>query len=219
MSNRGYVLISRGLLKHPRFKPRGPFTQFEAWYWLIKSAAFAPRSVPVMMGNRREIITLKPGQLSHSIRFLAKAWRWSPNRVQRFLDVLAMDSSVATATDTAQTIITLCNYEKYQRPFGEADTPTDTATDTATDTNKKELKERKNNAPSKSEPEGFQDWYAIYPKKKQPQSAKRAFAKVIAGRLIAFSVLMERTRAFAAATKWKLFRSMIGNSFHIRRAG
>ena len=40
MSNRGYILMSRQLLKHPRFKPRGPFSQFEAWYWLIESAAY-----------------------------------------------------------------------------------------------------------------------------------------------------------------------------------
>jgi hypothetical protein len=151
-----------------------------------------------MIGNRREIITLQPGQLSYSIRFLSQAWDWSPNRVRRFLSDLAMDSSVTTETDTPQTLITLCNYEKYQRPFGEADT----STDTATNTNKKELKERKNSALPKSEPEGFQDWYAIYPKKKQAQSAKRAFAKVIGGDRIELPVLMERTRAFAAATNW-----------------
>ena len=73
-----------------------------------------------------------------------------------------MDSSVATATDTPQTIITLCNYEKYQRPFSAADTATDTPTDTPTNTKKKELKEKKDRAP-KSEPEGFPDWYALYP--------------------------------------------------------
>lgn len=202
MSNRGYILVSRGLFKHPRFKPRGAFSQLEAWIWLIESAAHTACKVPVMLGHRREIITLQPGQLTYSIRFLAKAWRWSPNRVQRFLDDLAMDSSVDTATDTAQTLITLCNYEKYQRPFSAVDTATDTSTDTSTDTKKKELKEKKDRASPKSEPEGFSDWYAIYPKKKQPQAAKRAFVKVIAGGLITLPVLMERTAAFAAATNW-----------------
>jgi hypothetical protein len=90
----GYILIARKLLKHPRFKPRGAFTQLEAWIWLLEAAAYMPREVPIMMGNRREIITLRPGQLSHSIRFLSRAWRWSPNRVQRFLGDLAVDGSV-----------------------------------------------------------------------------------------------------------------------------
>jgi hypothetical protein len=199
MSERGFYLVSRGMLDHPRYKPRGPFTQFEAWHWLIESAAYAPRDVPIMTGTRREIITLQPGQLSHSIRFLSAAWRWSPNRVQRFLRDLAMDGSVTTQTDTAQTVITLCNWDKYQRPFSEANTQADTQTDTQTDTKKKEIKEKKDRA-LQSEPEGFQDWYAIYPNKKQPQAAKRAFAKVIRSRLIALPALMEKTKAFA--TSW-----------------
>jgi hypothetical protein len=151
-----------------------------------------------MMGTRREIITLQPGQLSHSIRFLAKAWRWGPNRVRRFLNDLAMDGSVDTATDTAQTLITLCNWGKYQRPFAEADTATDTPADTATDTKKKERKEKKEYAPPK-ESDGFQDWYAIYPKRKQPQAAKRAYNKVIGGNLISESRLLAKTKAFAAS--------------------
>ncbi len=105
-----------------------------------------------------------------------------------------MDGSVATATDTAQTLITLCNWGKYQRPFSEADTE-GTATDTATDTKKKELKEKKEYAPSES---GFAEWYAAYPRKKAPQAAKKAFAKVLSSGLIALPALMERTRAFAA---------------------
>jgi hypothetical protein len=50
-----------------------------------------------------------------------------------------------------------------------------------------------------SSPPGFDDWYSIYPRKKAPQAAKKAFAKVINSRLIALPVLMERTRAFAAS--------------------
>jgi DNA-binding transcriptional regulator YhcF (GntR family) len=135
--SKGYILLARQLLRHPRFKPSGPFTRFEAWCWLIEEAAFAVREVPVMKGHRREIVTLQPGQLTHSIRFLASAWKWSPNRVQRFLSDLAMDGSVTTQADTAQTLITLCNWDKYQRPNREANTQTDTPTDTK----KKELKE------------------------------------------------------------------------------
>jgi hypothetical protein len=198
MSNRGYMLMARQLLKHPRFKPRGAFTQFEAWYWLIESAAYVARDVPIMMGNRREIITLQPGQLSHSIRFLACAWHWSPNRVRRFIDDLSMDGSVDTHTDTAQTLITLCNWGKYQRPFDEADTATDTPADTATDTKKKEIKEKKEYAPSK-EPKCFDDWYASYPKKKQREAARRAYAKVIGGNLISESDLLAKTKAFSAS--------------------
>jgi hypothetical protein len=195
---KGYVLIARGLLKHPRFKPRGPLTQFEAWYWLIESAAYAPHDVTITSGRNRLAVHLEPGQLTYSIRYLAKAWQWSDKRVQRFLSALQLDQSVTTQTTTGQTVITLCNWAKYQRPDFEATTQTATATTTATTTNKKERKERKNISPS-GEPDGFAAWYAIYPRKKQPQDAKRAFVKAIGSGAITLDALMAKTRAFAAS--------------------
>ena len=141
MSNQGFFLIGRGLLKHPRFKPQGAFSSAEAMLWLIEEAAFAPRVKPIMIGTERRVVYLQRGQMAHSIRFLATAWCWSCNRVRRFLRDLADDGTVATRTDTGITIITLCNYEKYQKPFSGADTQTDTQSNTQTDTNEKELKE------------------------------------------------------------------------------
>ncbi|WP_441258967.1 hypothetical protein AB7008_15070 [Bradyrhizobium sp. 521_C7_N1_3] len=197
---KGYLLIARGLLKHPRFKPQGPLTQFEAWYWLIESAAYAPHDVTITSGRNRLTVCLEPGQLTHSIRYLAKAWQWSDKRVQRFLSALQLDQSVTTQTTTGQTVITLCNWAKYQRPDFEATTQTATATTTATTTKKKERKERKDISPSGSgEPEDFAAWYAIYPRKKQPQDAKRAFAKAIGSGAITLEALMAKTRTFAAS--------------------
>jgi hypothetical protein len=57
------------------------------------------------------------------------------------------------------------------------------------------LKEKKDNTLSD---EGFAEWYRIYPRKKQPRDAKRAFDKVIGSGLISLASLMEKTKAFAA---------------------
>jgi hypothetical protein len=232
MSNGGYYLCNRGALSHRRFKPRGAFTNFEAWHWLIGSAAFAPRDIPVMVGQRRELIGLQEGQLSFSIRFLGRAWRWSLNRVRRFLDELESDGSIHTETVSGQTVVTLCNWLKYQRPNVDneadtqdgtlTDTQTDTAetaltdcyvgalrdglnstdtqantqTDTQADTKKKELnKRKKDNARSA---EGFDGWYAIYPRKTGRIAAEKAYRKALAG-LIDHERLMSRTAAFAAS--------------------
>jgi hypothetical protein len=194
----GFVLVARGLFHHPRFKPAGPFTALEAWLWLIESATFAPRDVAVMVGTRRKLVHLEPGQMTHSIRFLARAWRWSPNRVQRFLGDLEMDCSVTTQTDTAQTTITLCNWDKYQKPFSEADTQTDTATDTQTDTKKKEGNKEKKDIARSDELVGFAEWYGSYPRKKQRQAAAKAYRKVIAAKQIEPDLLLARTKAYAA---------------------
>jgi hypothetical protein len=197
---RGYILISRGILDHPRFKPTGPYTRAEAWLWLIEAAAFKDRSVPVLAGRQRKMVLIARGELTYSVRFLANAWRWSPGRVQRFLDELQTDRSIDTRTDTGQTVISLCNYDAYQAPFHQVDTQTDTLSDTQSATNKKERKRTKNNtcARAAAVDEGFAEWYALYPRKKQPAAASSAYRKVIEGGKITRSDLMARTRDFAA---------------------
>ena len=173
MKKSGFFLITRGLFEHPWFKPRGAFSSIEAWLWLIESAAHTARDVSVDCGSTRKIIHLERGQLTYSIRYLAKAWKWSPDRVQRFLRELAGAGSVSTATSTGQSVITLYNYDKYQSPFTEASTATSTQTSTQTSTNKKELKELER----KNAHQGFDDWWAIYPRKKSRADAERAFTK------------------------------------------
>jgi hypothetical protein len=196
MTQHGYFLIARGLLKHPRFKPSGAFTALEAWLWMIEEAAFKSRAVPVKNGTRRETLQLEAGQLSHSVRFLAQAWGWSDKRVQRFLAALVSDQSVTTQTTTLQTVITLCNWSKYQSPFTESTTQMTAQSTTQTTTKKKELQRKINSQRVPSE-EGFAEWYAIYPRKEQRGAALRAYGKVIVGGKITHAELMARTATFA----------------------
>jgi len=55
---------------------------------------------------------------------------------------------------------------------------------------------------SKSAPEGFEDWYAVYPRKKSRADAERAFSKIFPS-LVALPALMEKTRSFAASWEGK----------------
>lgn len=83
MSERGVFAVDRGIFDHSVFA-REPFTQREAWIWLIAEAAYKPRT----KRSDGKVISLERGQLCHSIRFMAEAWQWSKSRVDRFLDVL-----------------------------------------------------------------------------------------------------------------------------------
>jgi hypothetical protein len=197
---RGYVLIARGILDHPRFKPTGPYTRAEAWLWLIEAAAFKDRSVPVFAGRQRKMVLIARGELSYSVRYLAQAWRWSTNRVLRFLGELQTDHSIETRTETGQTVISLCNYETYQAPFPDVETQMETRSDTQSATNKKESKERKNNTCARAAvvDEDFAEWYAVYPRKKQPVGALRAYRTVIDSGKTTHSDLLARTREFSA---------------------
>jgi hypothetical protein len=61
-----------------------------------------------------KMVETKRGQLAASSRFLAKAWDWSEPKVRRFLEALENRRMVTRVTDAGLTVITLCNYERYQ---------------------------------------------------------------------------------------------------------
>ena len=121
----GRYSMERGWMNHPLFKGE-KYTRAQAWVWLIENATWKPHRVLV----DGKIITLERGQLSYSTRYLAGAWVWSKSRVDRFLKNLVAETMVntrcsktGTASGTAQNILTICNYDKFQyrsQPSGTA---------------------------------------------------------------------------------------------------
>jgi hypothetical protein len=105
--------MHRGWLDHPMFA-RDAYCHRAAWAWLIDHAAFAPHAV--MIGGKE--VNLERGQLCTSLRALAATWGWEVTKVRRFLAKLeachATATASATGTATGHTIVTICNYGKYQ---------------------------------------------------------------------------------------------------------
>src|SRR5262249_49432502 len=84
----------------------------------------------VNRGGAQTILNLGRGQLSHSLRYMAKAWGWaSDKRVRTFLNRLKVDAQIDAQTSTSQTVITICNYERYQNPESAKGTKADTQTE------------------------------------------------------------------------------------------
>lgn len=157
--------MERGWMEHPVFGlfeagiPKRPLTEQEAFIWLIENAAWKKITINIC-GKPVEI---ERGQLSYSYRFMSDKTGWSINRYKGWLKKLETWGILTLKTDTAQSIITICNYAKYQDVQKKSDTAPDTASDTppdtAPDTKKKEInkpEERK----SKKEEEVFllPDW-------------------------------------------------------------
>lgn len=120
MSDGGFYLMHRGWQDNPVFRNE-EFSRRDAFVWLIEEAAYRPTRVHASTGA----IALTRGQLSHSLRFMAKAWKWDEAKVRRFLAALAKENIIDVATDAGQTVITVCNYDKYQTIGGQADAATD----------------------------------------------------------------------------------------------
>ena len=59
-----------------------------------------------------------------SLRFLAGRWQWSTKKVNAFLDLLIQDKMIIKETpkETGQTVITICNYDKYNFSTAEEET-------------------------------------------------------------------------------------------------
>jgi hypothetical protein len=123
MSERGVFAIDRGLFDHPFFADER-FTEREAWAWMIAEAAWRSRAKRV--GNA--VVRLERGQLAASVRFLAKRWKWSKSRVDRFLIRLKTETMIGTDAETGSLVISTFNYDRYQRvalPNGTPEEPLD----------------------------------------------------------------------------------------------
>lgn len=105
----GTINISRDLWDDDAFRDE-PFTQREAWVWMVAEASWRARYKPVGIYK----VWTERGQLAVSTRFLARAWKWSDSRVRRYLDMLENRRMIARVTDAHATIITICKYDIYQ---------------------------------------------------------------------------------------------------------
>jgi hypothetical protein len=143
----GWFRLHRDVFTHPVLSEdengnRLPFSKLEAWLWMIGEAAWADRRANI--GG--QIVTLRRGQFSHSIRFMAKAWQWGVATVDRFLKRLKNEQMIGTASGTASgtavTVITICNYDKYQSDAADSGTPSGTPSGTAAEQQRNRLEER-----------------------------------------------------------------------------
>jgi hypothetical protein len=111
------VNISRDIWDSSAFA-RGIFSEREAWIWLICEASWKPRTYRA--GDF--VVELQRGELAASVRYMAKAWQWTPAKVQRFLERLRKLEMICAKTDTGVTQVSICNYDKYQDFAQGADT-------------------------------------------------------------------------------------------------
>lgn len=110
---RGWVRIDRGIQRHPLFAPE-PFTEREAWLWLILNAEYRDKRRHVA----GQVVTVPRGSLIASYRDMQRIWRWNSwHRVRNFLSRLCDEDMIALhRPDTARgkTVIEVMDYERYQ---------------------------------------------------------------------------------------------------------
>lgn len=111
MTNEGYICISRGIRSHWVWK--NP-VNFKRWAELIMMANYDNREVSFNFQR----LMLQRGQLAVNLSYLSKIWHISTQAVSKFLVKLEVSGMVTRVVDDNVTVITICNYDRYQQKTG-----------------------------------------------------------------------------------------------------
>ena len=105
----GWVKLHRTLTDSPIWKLE-KFTRGQAWVDIFLNA----NHTDGYMNIRGNIIPIKRTQLGWSELTMSKRWRWSRGKVRRFLSWLENEGKIVQQKNRLTTILTICNYERYQ---------------------------------------------------------------------------------------------------------
>jgi hypothetical protein len=176
----GTVNVARSLWDDPAFID-APFSEREAWIWLIAEASWKPRERRI----GKVVVMLDRGQVAHSTRFLADAWQWTHSRVRRFLERLENRHMIERQSGTGVSVICIMKYDTYQntpQASGTAMKPKSAQLrhSSGTNDNKGEIKGI-NNTPLTPLMGGdrFDDFWQACPRKVAKGNAKKAYDKAI----------------------------------------
>lgn len=140
--DKGYIKLHRKFFENTLWKEPREYSKAEAWLDLIQSARF--ESSQVILNGR--VIEVQMSEVAASRRYLEKRWGWGSTKVNNFLDLLRKNQMITTKQTNGQTIITLCNYERYNVDQTTKQTSDKPATNHWQTTGKpKEKKDKKDN--------------------------------------------------------------------------
>lgn len=110
MDEKGVFAVARSIWVDADFAPE-PFTEREAWLWLIGAAVWKDARV---RGNMKRPISLLRGELSFATRFLADKWQWSISRTDRFLDTLQKRDMLRDTSREGSKVYSVIKYNDFQ---------------------------------------------------------------------------------------------------------
>lgn len=196
-TDRGWFAVGRDIFKD-RFFADEPYTELQAWLWLVSEASWGDRRVRATNGRAFQMVDLKPGQLCRSLRVMQEAWRWSSDkRVRTFLKRLKTDARIDFQSDALVTVITICNYDASKPLPMDQDAQTDAQTDAQRTRNGRKSK-KDNNYKKDIIALGFDAFWAIYPRKDGKKAAFKAYERVVSSGKISPDELLECTKVYAA---------------------
>ena len=160
----GYILLHRKIRECRALRSAKPLSKFEAWVDLLMLANWKDEVIEIRGIN----VQVKRGQVGWSEVQLSKRWKWSRNKLRRWFDVLVKEKMIERLSDLVRhqngsemeqqngqqnlfvtSIITITNYDRYQKTVLQDGTANETADETANGTQriKEELKKKQKEPP------------------------------------------------------------------------
>lgn len=146
---------------------RQPASPAEAWVDLLLMAEWKDRSFIDKHGDR---VDLKRGDVLTGISALASRWRWTRNRVRRWIrdaqKAGELSRKTDTKTDTKRTTLTICNYEKWQGRRTPSEPPSGPHLT------------KENNSTTNQQTVDFERFWKAYPRRPSGQGSKKQAREV-----------------------------------------
>ena len=197
----GWIRLYRKLQECWVWEDKEPFDKRSAWIDLLLTANHADAK---LLFNG-ELITVQRGQILTSVRKLSVKWKWSVNKVYRFLKLLESDKMLQKESNKDRTLLTIVNYSVYQG--GEytneytngnsdgstneykSDTPTDTPSEHKQECNNDKNVKNVNNNMREKKPKkkyyddpnldsAFKEFLSMRTKIKKPLATEKAFSRL-----------------------------------------
>lgn len=106
-----FIPINRKFFDHAFWKEEREYSRLEAWLDLIRSARFEESEASELIDGK--MVSWTRGQLPASLRYLAKRWQWSKNKVSTFLRMLENMQMITRLRVNGLTVLSLTNYDKF----------------------------------------------------------------------------------------------------------
>lgn len=111
MADKGWIALHRNIRDHWVYQEKRVFSKYEAWLDLLMDANHQNNKF-LFDG---QLIEVNRGEFITSVRQLCERWGWSNTKVNRFLKMLEDDRMLIRKSDSKKTVITIVNYDFYQR--------------------------------------------------------------------------------------------------------
>lgn len=106
----GWFSLERDIFKHDFFK-REPFTEREAWIWIISKAVWEDTTFDISGVNH----PIPRGSFVTTLSELEATWTWSSTRIRNYLKKLVDQHMIKHEVFTRKTLLSVCNYDLYQK--------------------------------------------------------------------------------------------------------